>query len=236
VRCRACDTPLVRPGRVSNWRFERALGAACVVAIACALLWMLASRSTGTGAPIVVAVAGGLVGAAARAAARARGTAVQVAAFLGFIVFFLFGEALLFQKALLPRLVAMHALEGAEDPELEAQHEIQYVERLPFDEKIWHFLRVEVTLGLFVALAAGGGLVLLVTRAPLAVAAFEERRRIAIVAEYPGDEPGDSGEAAFEPAEVEPETADGDAYEDADVDGGMPGDDGGYGPDDDCVA
>ena len=174
VPCVSCRTPLVRPGSVSDWRVKRAFGGALVVAVACALAWMLLSASTGTGVPVVVAVTGALVGVAARVASRSRGTAIQLAALGAFVLFVMLGEVLLFQKALHPRLVAMHQLEGAAEPEIVATKELERLRRLTLDKKVEHFLHIEATLGLFVALAVGSGLALLVTRASPGLAAFNE--------------------------------------------------------------
>lgn len=172
ARCAFCRTPLVRPGKVADWRTQRAFGAAILAAVVCAMSWMLLARWTGTGAPIVVAFAGGVVGLAARAAARARGGAVQVAAITSFLLFMCLGETLLFQRALHPRLVALHAGEGAAEPELEARKEIERMLRMPLDERVELFLHIESSLGLFLAFGAGAAGALLLTRAPAGLAAL----------------------------------------------------------------
>lgn len=172
MRCASCDTPLVGPGKMSSWRIEKALGGGLLVGVVCAAAWVALSESSGTGAPFVVAGAGVLVGVAARMASRSRGFGVQMAALAAFVVFVLLGEVLLYRHALLPRLEAMHQREGAMDYEIRARHEEQRLRDLSFGEQLEHYMHIEMTLALFVALAMGGGLAVLITRAPPAVAAF----------------------------------------------------------------
>src|SRR5215471_8147753 len=80
VRCPSCATPLVAPGTIDAASFERGLGAALIVAVVGAALWATLCHFAKTGAPWSLAVAGLAVGAVARAAARARGGRVQLAA------------------------------------------------------------------------------------------------------------------------------------------------------------
>ena len=167
VRCTVCGTPLVAPGRVARTAFEWGLGAAMLVAVVAAIGWAAVCFVTATGAPWSLAVAGLLVGLAARAAARARGTPVQLAAGLALLVFFGLGEFLIMRHALLPRLEAMHAREGAPDASVRAEQELARIHRDPE-----RYASIEATRDLFLAMAAGIAAALWVTRAPRAVAAF----------------------------------------------------------------
>ena len=167
MRCPVCATPLVAPGRVARVAFEWALGAAMLVAVVAAIGWAAVCFFTATGAPWSLAVAGLLVGVAARAAARARGTPVQLAAGLALLVFFGLGEFLIVRHALLPRLEAMHAAEGAPDASVRAEQEMDRIRREPE-----RYASIEATRDLFLAMAAGIAAALWVTRAPRAVAAF----------------------------------------------------------------
>jgi hypothetical protein len=168
VRCTVCATPLVAPGKVARVAFEWGLGAAMLVAVLAAIGWAAVCFLTATGAPWSLAVAGLLVGVAARAAARARGTPVQVAAGLALLVFFGLGEFLIMRHALLPRLEAMHAAEGAPDANIRAEQELVRIRREPE-----RYASIEATRDLFLAMAAGIAVALWITRAPRAVAAFD---------------------------------------------------------------
>jgi hypothetical protein len=158
--------------------FEWGLGAAMLVAVLAAIGWAAVCFVTATGAPWSLAVAGLLVGIAARAAARARGTPVQLAAGLALLVFFGLGEFLIMRHALLPRLEAMHAAEGAPDASVRAEQELVRIRREPE-----RYASIEATRDLFLAMAAGIAVALWVTRAPRAVAAF------AVPAAAPAPEP-----------------------------------------------
>jgi len=166
VACWECGTPLVRPARAPALAVERGLGAALLVAVALAAGWVLLARETRDGVPWVVLVAGALVGLAARFAARSRGRRVQVVATVSLVVFLALGEFLLYHHALGPRLEAMHAREGASDPRMLAEEELR---RMDLEKYVF---QIESSMPLFVCLAAAAGLVLWITRAPPAVAAF----------------------------------------------------------------
>lgn len=165
--CRACATPLVAPGLVPGPAFERGLGAAIIVAVLGAAGWAALCHATGTGAPWSLAAAGLAVGVAARAAARARGTRVQIAAGIAMFVFFALGEFLIYRHALLPRLEAMHAAEGAEDASVLAEQELERIRREPE-----RYASIEASRDLFLAMAAGIAAALWITRQRPAVAAF----------------------------------------------------------------
>jgi hypothetical protein len=165
VRCADCGTPLVRPGGVPRDDAERAFGAALLVASLLAVAWMFAARWTDGAAHWVLPLAGIVIGLASWMSARARGPAVQRAAALAFAGFVLLGEVLLYRGALLTRLTAMHAAEGAPNPEVLARDELA-------ETGIAEYLHVELTFWLFVGFAVGMFLALRLTRAPLAVEAF----------------------------------------------------------------
>jgi len=167
VRCAACATPLVAPGAIESEAFERGLGAALIVAVVGAAAWTAVCHFAKTGAPWSLAVAGFAVGAAARAAARARGGRVQLAAGLALFVFFALGEFLIYRHALLPRLEAMHAAEGAPDADALAQSELERIREDPE-----RYASIEATRDLFLAMAAGVTVALWLTRGRPAVAAF----------------------------------------------------------------
>jgi hypothetical protein len=167
VRCSACATPLVAPGPVPAPLFERGLGAALIVAVLGAAGWATLCHFLGTGAPWTLAVAGLVVGVAARSAARSRGGRVQLAAGLALFVFFALGEFLIYRHALLPRLEAMHAAEGAADSQMRAEEELERIREDPE-----RYASIEATRDLFLAIAAGVAAALWVTRARPAVAAF----------------------------------------------------------------
>ena len=167
VRCAACATPLVAPGPVPASVFERGLGAALIVAVLGAAGWATLCHFLRTGAPWTLAAAGLLVGVAARAAARSRGGRVQLAAGLALLVFFALGEFLIYRHALLPRLEAMHAAEGAADSEMRAEEELERIREDPE-----RYASIEATRDLFLAIAAGVAAALWITRARPAVAAF----------------------------------------------------------------
>jgi hypothetical protein len=147
--------------------FERGLGAALIVAVAGAAGWAALCHALRTGAPWTLAAAGLVVGIAARAAARARGGRVQLAAGLALLVFFALGEFLIYRHALLPRLEAMHAAEGAPDSQMRAEEELDRIRNDPE-----RYASLEATRDLFLAIAAGVAAALWVTRARPAVAAF----------------------------------------------------------------
>lgn len=130
---------------------------------------MALAIATASSAVWAVVAAGGLIGLAARCAALRRGTRVQFAAVLGFVVFLGLGEVLIYRQALEPRLIEMHRQEGAVYPENRAHRELQRMD-------VGRFLHIEASLSLFAAVAAGLGLSLLVTRAPQAVVAFGDGR------------------------------------------------------------
>jgi len=174
VRCPACATPLVAPGAIEPAAFERGLGAALVVAVLGAALWATVCHFAKTGAPWSLAVAGLAVGGVARAAARARGGRVQVAAGLALLVFFALGEFLIYRHALLPRLEAMHAAEGASDADALAHSELERIREDPE-----RYASIEATRDLFLAMAAGVAAALWVTRGRPAVAAFNPPSRAA---------------------------------------------------------
>jgi hypothetical protein len=138
-----------------------------IVAVAAAAGWALLCHATKTGAPWTLAVAGVAVGATARAAARARGGRVQLAAGLALLVFFALGEFLIYRHALLPRLEAMHRAEGAQDSEIRAEEELAQIRRDPE-----RYAAIEATRDLFLAMAAGIAAALWITRPRAAVAAF----------------------------------------------------------------
>lgn len=167
VRCAACATPLVAPGTIDAESFERGLGAALIVAVVGAAAWTAVCHFAKTGAPWALAVAGFAVGAAARAAARARGGRVQLAAGLALLVFFALGEFLIYRHALLPRLEAMHAAEGAADADALAQSELERIREDPE-----RYASIEATRDLFLAMAAGLAAAMWLTRGRPAVAAF----------------------------------------------------------------
>jgi hypothetical protein len=167
VRCPACATPLVAPGPVPRPEFERGLGAALIVAVLGAAGWALLCHVSRTGAPWTLAAGGLAVGVAARAAARARGGRVQLAAGIALFVFFALGEFLIYRHALLPRLEAMHASEGAPDSEIRAEEELNRIRDDPA-----RYASIEVTRDLFLAIGAGLAAALWLTRARPAVAAF----------------------------------------------------------------
>jgi hypothetical protein len=149
--CRACGTPLVAPGPVPLDAAERALGAALLAAVGCAAVWGAASAQTGRALPWALVVAGAAAGAAARFAARALGTRVQAAAVVALVVALALGEALQFRRALVPRLEAMHAAEGAADPSRLAADEAARTD-------FWDYLEIETTFAWFASLAAGSWL------------------------------------------------------------------------------
>jgi hypothetical protein len=157
----------VAPGRIASAAFERGLGAALLVAVLGAALWAVVCRFGKTGAPWALAVAGLAVGAAARAAARARGGRVQLAAGIALFVFFALGEFLVYRHALLPRLEAMHEAEGSADAALLAQRELEDIRQDPE-----RYAAIEATRDFFLAMAAGVAAALWLTRARPAVAAF----------------------------------------------------------------
>jgi hypothetical protein len=138
-----------------------------IVAVAAAAGWALLCHATKTGAPWTLAVAGIAVGATARAAARARGGRVQLAAGLALLVFFALGEFLIYRHALLPRLEAMHRAEGFLDSEIRAEEELEQIRREPE-----RYAAIEATRDLFLAMAAGIAAALWITRPRHAVAAF----------------------------------------------------------------
>lgn len=194
MRCAACATPLVAPGRIASAAFERGLGAALLVAVGGAALWATVCFFGRTGAPWSLAVAGLAVGIAARAAARARGGRVQLAAGLALLVFFVLGEFLSYRHALLPRLEAMHAAEGARDADVLAEREAEQIrDEVDVDgawkdlkrgrafaavEAVWpsRYASLEATRDLFLAMAAGVAAALWITRPRPAVAAFSAPR------------------------------------------------------------
>jgi hypothetical protein len=206
VSCALCATPLVAPGRIAAAAFERGLGAALLVAVGGAALWAVVCFFGRTGAPWSLAVAGLAVGIAARAAARARGGRVQLAAGLALGVFFLLGEFLSYRHALLPRLEAMHAAEGAPDADVLAEREAEQIRDDVDFEKAWRDIKrarpldaasavwpsryasLEATRDLFLAMAAGVAAALWVTRARPAVAAFDAPRRVSAPSSTPSSE------------------------------------------------
>jgi len=155
----------VKPGGVPQDDVERSIGVALLLASVLSVAWMFVARTTGGSAHYALPVAGALIGGGAWLGARTRGPAVQRAAALSFAAFVVFGEVLLYRGALLPRLVALHRAEGAPDAEVLAHQELEGME-------LTQYLHVELTLTLFAGLAAGLVLALLLTRAPVAVAAF----------------------------------------------------------------
>ncbi len=155
----------MRPGGVAREDQERSVGVALLIASLLAVTWMFVARTTGGAAHFMLPIAGALIGVGAWAGARTRGPAVQRAAGLSFAAFFVFGEVLLYRGALLPRLISLHAAEGAPNADILAHQELRSME-LP------QYLHVELTFTLFSGLAAGLVLALLLTRAPVAVAAF----------------------------------------------------------------
>jgi len=170
ARCAACATPLVAPGRIDGAAFERGLGAAMLVAVAGAAGWAALCHFERSGAPWTLAVAGLAVGAVARAAARARGGRVQLAAGISLFVFFALGEFLIYRHALLPRLEAMHAAEGAPDAPALAMSELERIREDPE-----RYASIEATRDLFLAMGAGVAAALWLTRGRPAVAAFRRR-------------------------------------------------------------
>lgn len=174
-----------------------------LVAVVAAVGWAAVCFVTATGAPWSLAVAGLLVGVAARAAARARGTPVQLAAGLALLVFFGLGEFLIMRHALLPRLEAMHAAEGAPDASVRAEQELVRIRREPE-----RYASIEATRDLFLAMAAGIAVALWITRAPRAVAAFAVPEPAAPPAPATSSEPPPSSSPASPapepPAPAEP--------------------------------
>jgi len=144
----------------------RAVGSALLVAVACAAGWAVLARETSSGAPWVIAAAGAAVGGTARLAADRRGLRVQAAAVGAFLVFLVLGEGLLYRTALEPRLEAMHAAEGAEDPAGLADRELDATDVLQYLQSI------EIGIGWLVAVGAGIWLAARIPRLPPAVAAF----------------------------------------------------------------
>ena len=207
VRCSRCATPLVAPGVVPQSQVERGLGAATIVAVLLAAAWAAVCHLTGTGAPWSLAVAGLAVGVAARAAARARGGRVQLAAGLALVVFFLLGEFLIYRHALLPRLVAMHTTEGSPDAEILAQQELERIHD-DVDFYVWpeRYASLEATRDLCLAMAAGIAAALWVTRARPAVAAFSPpaARAEAPAAEEPATGPSSPWPSSSELPSSEP--------------------------------
>jgi hypothetical protein len=155
----------VQPGRLPREDIERSVGVALLVASLLAVVWMFVARASGSPAHAVLPVAGLVIGLAARLGARTCGPPVQRTAALSFAAFVAFGEVLLYRGALLPRLVALHRDEGASDAEVLAQQEFSGME-------VSQYLHVELTLTLFLGVAAGLCLALWLTRSPVAVAAF----------------------------------------------------------------
>jgi hypothetical protein len=157
----------VAPGPIPAAGFERGLGASLIVAVLGAAGWAALCHFFRTGAPWTLAAAGLVVGVAARAAARSRGGRVQLAAALALFVFFALGEFLIYRHALLPRLEAMHAAEGAADSQVRAAEELERIHEDPE-----RYASIEATRDLFLAIGAGLAAALWVTRARPAVAAF----------------------------------------------------------------
>ena len=188
VRCAACATPLVAPGPVPAAGFERGLGAALIVAVLGAAGWAALCHFLRTGAPWTLAAAGLVVGVAARAAARSRGGRVQLAAALALLVFFVLGEFLIYRHALLPRLQAMHAAEGAADSHMRAEEELERIREDPM-----RYASIEGTRDLFLAVAAGIAAAMWLTRARPAVAAFRPPSRFVPPA-HPAGRSGDRGQ------------------------------------------
>jgi hypothetical protein len=163
--CGSCGTPLVLPGRATPAAVERGVAGAIVAASACAVVWMLLVRSSGSPHPAAVGAAGLVIGSAAWAAARVRGTGVQIAAGAGVTVFFVLGSFLVYRQALEAWLIRLHEAEGAQDAFIRAQEELA-------DMDLSKFVHLVSTMPVFVGLAVAFALALLVTRAPRAVAAF----------------------------------------------------------------
>ncbi len=168
VRCERCDTPLVAADGLPPDAYERGAGSALFTATLCAVAWMVVARATGSGATALVPAAALAIGLSAWWGARTRGPVVQLAAGSAFAAFLVFGEVLLYRGALLPRLVALHRAERADDPLDMARRELREMD-------VAHYSHIELTFGFFVAVALGFAAVLLVTRAPRAVVAFVRR-------------------------------------------------------------
>jgi len=136
---------LVLPGHTPPDAVLRSVGSALLVAVACAAGWAVVARATATGASWAILLAG--------------------AAVVAFVVFLGLGEALLFRSALLPRLEAMHAAEGAADPAGLAEREREATDFL-------QYLQIEAGLGWLLAAGAGAWLAARIPRLPPAVAVF----------------------------------------------------------------
>ncbi len=206
ARCPRCATPLVAPGAIASASFERGLGAGLIVAVLGAAGWAAVCHFAKTGAPWSLAVAGLVVGLAARSAARARGGRVQLAAGIALVVFFALGEFLIYRHALLPRLEAMHAAEGAADADVLARQELDRIRDEPE-----RYASIEATRDLFLAMAAGVAAALWLTRGRPAVAAFVRPSSTSPASSSPPPprpEPPPSGPASPGPAPPSPESTD----------------------------
>jgi hypothetical protein len=167
--CPRCATPLVAPGSPGAAALQRAAGAGLLVAAAAAAGWAALSRAAGAraadlpfepgfGAKVALslllhpawAIPAGAAAVAlmTQAAAGARSTATRWIAMGAFVVFLAVGEWLLYRNVLLHRLVAMHAVEGAQSPEILGAEEHHAMTP-------WKYKDLETDLGWFLAVAAG---------------------------------------------------------------------------------
>lgn len=181
VPCARCRTPLVAPGNTPRDATLRAAAAGLGAAGLGAVAWTIVAVRLATGAPWTIAVGGVAIGVACRTAAGARGPSVQGAGLASFLAFLAGGEALLFHRALAPRLLAMHRAEGTPSAEILADRELDAIG--------WGgYLRLEIGLAWCAAIAAGLAVVWVLCRAPRAVAAFPVR--------HAGGEPAAEADAA----------------------------------------
>ncbi|MCE9637695.1 MAG: hypothetical protein K8T90_18500 [Planctomycetes bacterium] len=185
--CPRCSTPLVQPGRVSSHTLEVGLAAGVVTAAVCDLAWMCVVKgwvplagawtwaglpwSETSGSPWFIPLAAIAIASAVRLAARARSPGLQWMALLAFAVFVCAGEVLLYRTTLPGRLVAMHAAEGATDPEILGAEEIAGMD-------FWAYLHIELEFAWWGAVALGSALAWRMPKAADAVAAFPDPARV----------------------------------------------------------
>lgn len=185
VPCVNCRAPLVAPGDVGDLDVARALGVGLIAAVAAAAGWMYAARALGSGTPWAIPVGAAAVSFAVREAARVRSPAVRAVAIAAFAAFLGVGETLLYRRALLPRLTAMHAAEGAVSPDILARQEQAGMDWL-------EYASLETSQMWFLAVAVAVAIVLRVTRPYAAVAAFPAQSRAAATNADPGPSSGDA--------------------------------------------
>lgn len=153
------------PGGVGRAARERGAAAGVLAAVVCGFGWVLVARAASSGTHAAIPVGALLVAWAVRLAARARSTDLRWIALGAASLFLVLGELLLYRHALLARLVAMHAAEGAHEPDVLGADEYSAMTASKY-------LHIELDLGWWAAVALAAVLVWRTLAPPPAVPAF----------------------------------------------------------------